>query len=90
MKKSDPAKTSVLDPHEVMGDVALFSTCVADGGAWGLRRRGKELHGRHLPGHYLQRVDQSTYASLVRAANQAPAEWWVKKVISWTPDGDPR
>lgn len=79
-----------MDAHALLGDVALYSALVGDGGPRACRRRGKELPEKYLPGRFLAGLHPEVRTDLVRAVNDqttSPAPWFLRYVVD---EEDPR
>lgn|SRR5512143_4191659 len=72
-----------MNGHALLGEIALYSTLIGDGGPRAYRRRGSDLPGKYLPGRFLAGLRQDERASVVRAVNDEtpPAPWFLKCVI---------
>lgn len=72
-----------MDGHALLGQLALYSSIVGDGGPRAFRRRGKELPEKYLPGRYLARLGPDERAAVTRAALAAvpPAPWFLRLVV---------
>lgn len=72
-----------MDGHATLGEIALYSTVVGDGGPRAYRRRGKELPEKYLPGRFLAGLRAAERADVVRAANDGstPAPWFLRYVV---------
>jgi hypothetical protein len=72
-----------MDGHALLGDLALFSCLVGDGGPRGFRRRGTPLPERYLPGRFLAGLRPDARARVVQAANakSSPAPWFLRQIV---------
>lgn len=72
-----------MNGHALLGEIALYSNLVGDGGPCGYRRRGSALPEKYLPGRFLASLRPADRASVVRAASDKmpPAPWFLKYVI---------
>lgn len=73
-----------MNGHALLGEIALYSTIVGDGGPRGYRRRGSALPEKYLPGRFLASLRPADRASVVCAASDKtlPAPWFLKYVIA--------
>lgn len=72
-----------MDGHTLLGDLAIYSTCIGDGGPRGYRRRGAPLPEKYLPGRFLAGLRPDVRADVVHAANDksSPAPWFLRIVV---------
>ena len=76
-----------MDGHALLGEIALFSDMVYDGGPRGFRRRKTPLPEKYLPGRYLAGLRPDNRASVVQAASAKtpPALWFLRAVVEDAP-----
>lgn len=72
-----------MDGHALLGQIAIYSCIVGDGGPRGYRRRGKELPEKYLPGRWLAKQSPEDRAAVVRAVNagKEPSPWFLRLVV---------
>jgi hypothetical protein len=72
-----------MDAHTLLGDIALHSGIIGDGGPRAFRRRGKPLPEKYLPGRFLAGLRPEIRASVVGAVNAktSPAPWFLRDVV---------
>jgi hypothetical protein len=72
-----------MDGHALLGDIALYSSIVGDGGPRSYHRRGSPLPEKYLPGRFLAGLRPELRADVVRAVNEPmpPAPWFLQLVI---------
>ena len=76
-----------MDGHALLGDIAIYSSVVGDGGPRGYRRRGRELPEKYLPGRWLVKQAPEARAAVVRAVSSSmlPAPWFLRCVVDEEP-----
>jgi hypothetical protein len=72
-----------MDGHALIGDIAMFSCMVGDGGPRGYRRRRSPLPEHYLPGRFLARLSLENREAITRAVNSAVdlAPWFLRVVV---------
>ena len=72
-----------MDGHALLGDIAIYSCLVGDGGPRSYRRRGRELPEKYLPGRWLAKQSPEDRAAVVRAVSSPvqPAPWFLRLVV---------
>ena len=72
-----------MDGHGLLGEIALFSDMIYDGGPRGFRRRKTPLPEKYLPGRYLAGLRPDDRARIVNAASAktTPAPWFLRSVV---------
>jgi hypothetical protein len=77
-----------MDAHALLGDIALRSCIIGDGGPRGFRRRGRSLPEKYLPCRFLADLRPEVRASVTRAANTktSPAPWFLRLIVGMDED----
>jgi hypothetical protein len=72
-----------MDGHALLGEIALFSCIVGDGGPRGFRRRKTPLPEKYMPGRFLAGLRPDDRSRVVEAAcaRTTPAPWFLRSVI---------
>lgn len=72
-----------MDGHALIGDIALYSSIISDGGPRMFKRRGVPLPEKYLPGRFLAGLRPHLQAAVVRAVNEemSPAPWFLRQIV---------
>jgi hypothetical protein len=74
-----------MDGHAFLGDIAIYSCVIGDGGPRNYRRCGVPLPEKYLPGRFLAGLRPEARAAIVRAVNAPtaapPAPWFLRQIV---------
>lgn len=72
-----------MNGHALLGDIAIYSCVVGDGGPRNYRRRGVPLPEKYLPGRFFAGLRPELRAAVTRAVNlpTSPAPWFLRQIV---------